>query len=54
MDPGQEKYKLASPRKAFFLATFFSIFNKRLLRQTSAAQTTMMVSGGFCLSGQVH
>merc|ERR1712031_6618 len=23
-------------------------------RQTSAAQTTMMVSGGFCLSGELH
>jgi len=23
-------------------------------RSRSAAQTTMMVSGGFCLSGQVH
>jgi len=43
-------YKLAAPRKAFYLATFFSIFNKRLLRQKTGGAYLYMPQDGHWLA----
>ena len=43
------KYKLAWPRKAFYLATFFQ-YNKRLLRQKTGGACLYMPQDGHWLA----
>ena len=38
----RKSYKLAAPRKGFYLATFFLIYNKRLLRQKTGGACVYM------------